>query len=150
MMSAIENTQAFAEAPASFNVKLVSPDGYDCMMTLRGASGAELLPKVEQVLEWAKSHGYRPTANGRGNPSRGGSNGHPEQGGSNPTKGGSNSHTEAQAKSDDPDVLTDERGKSYKVCEVHQARMYAKTGKGGQVWYSHPLASGEWCKGKKN
>lgn len=142
MMSAIENTQAFAEAPASFNVKLVSPDGYDCMMTLRGASGAELLPKVEQVLEWAKSHGYRPTANGRSDPARGSSNGQPAQ-------GGGNGHAEAQAKGDDPDVLTDDRGKSYKVCEVHQARMYAKTGKGGQVWYSHQTASGEWCKGKK-
>ena len=113
-------TGTFAEAPASFNVRMQSPDGFDCMLTLRATSGAELLPKVGQVIEWAKANGYKPTVNGHAAPK-------PEA---------------------DGDALTDEKGKRYRVCEIHQARMYAKTGKDGQTWYSHQLADGTWCKGK--
>ena len=60
-----ENTTAtFAEAPASFNVRMQSPDGFECQLTLRGTSGADLLPRVAQALEWAKAKGYRPIVNG--------------------------------------------------------------------------------------
>lgn len=34
-----------------------------------------------------------------------------------------------------------------KVCELHDAEM-KRHEKDGQVWYSHKLASGEYCKGK--
>ena len=122
-------TGTFAEAPASFNVRMQSPDGFDCMLTLRATSGAELLPKVGQVIEWAKANGYKPTVNGYGR------NGH------------GNGHTTPKPEADG-DALTDEKGKRYRVCEIHQARMYAKTGKDGQTWYSHQLADGTWCKGK--
>jgi len=122
-----ETIATYTEAPASFTVKLQSPDGYDCLLTLRGTSGADLLPKVGQILEWVKEHGYAPT------------NGH-----------AGNGQAAAATASSDPDVLTDDKGKHYKVCQAHDARMYAKTGKGGQVWYSHQTASGDWCKGKAN
>lgn len=126
-MSDVQTTQTptYTEAPASFCVKLQSPSGFDCMLTLRGVSGAELLPRAEAALAWATDHGYTPTTNGH---NCGGGTGTP--------------------KADAPaDVLTDDAGKRYRVCEAHQARMYEKAGKGG-TWYSHQLADGTWCKGK--
>ena len=33
-------------------------------------------------------------------------------------------------------------------CPIHGVRM-KRRGKGGQVWYSHRLNDGTWCKGKK-
>jgi len=119
----------YTEAPASFCVKLLSPAGFDCMLTLRGMTGAELLPKAEALLAWANEHGYTPTpSNGRNG------NGHAA------TTGTPNAEAPA-------DVQTDDQGKRYRVCEVHQARMHEKAGKGG-TWYSHQLADGTWCKGK--
>ena len=129
-MMSENTTTTFAEAPASFNVRMQSPDGFDCMLTLRATSGAELLPKVGQVIEWAKAKGYKPTVNGYG-------------------RGNGNGHAAPKPKGDaGGDALTDEKGKQYKMCETHQARMYARTGKDGQTWYSHQLADGTWCKGK--
>lgn len=117
---------AYTEAPASFTVKLISPDGFDCMLTLRGMSGAELLPKVSQALGWAKERGYKPAC-GCNRAERNGA---------------------VVASNNEPDVLTDESGRSYKICELHNAKMYARIGKDGKTWYSHKTASGDWCKGK--
>jgi len=128
-----ENT--FAEAPASATVRMVSPGGYDVMLTLRGMTGAGLLPKVEALLMWATEHGYSPTTA-------------PARASTNTAKGGSDGNGHSESKDADPDVLTDEKGKHYKVCSEHQARMYEKSGKGGETWYSHQLADGSWCKGK--
>jgi len=131
-MTAQEQPQVrtWTEAPASVTVRVLDAEGFDVMVTLRDDSGADLLPKVDAALKWLKSQGYRPT------------NGHSAKG------AGQVAQAAQDAAASDPDVLTDDRGKRYKVCEQHQARMYEKTGKGGQHWYSHQLADGSWCKGK--
>ena len=65
----MEEQRTWTEAPASATVKLISPDGYDVLFTLRGEAGADLLPKLTGALDWFKGHGYAPTTNGhaRGN-----------------------------------------------------------------------------------
>ena len=55
----------------------------------------------------------------------------------------------AKGEPDAEGVLSDDKGKHYKVCETHQARMYEKTNKSGGSWFSHQLADGSWCKGGK-
>jgi hypothetical protein len=36
----------FPEAPASWNTKYITPEGFECQITLRGDSGTELLEKA--------------------------------------------------------------------------------------------------------
>jgi len=63
----------WTEAPASVNLKLRF-EGYDTMLTLRGESGADVLPKLKQAIAWLSEHGAEPTepvagnANGNGAP----------------------------------------------------------------------------------
>jgi len=71
-MSDKPTTQSFTEAPASWNVKYIV-NGYDCMLTLRGESGADLLGKTAKALEWLQANGAQPTThkpatNGNGKP----------------------------------------------------------------------------------
>ena len=40
----------FNEAPASWNTKYVSPEGFECQLTLRAESGSELLEKVNGAI----------------------------------------------------------------------------------------------------
>lgn len=49
------------EAPASFNVKAVSPEGYDIMLTLRDDQSAELMKRALLALEWLKVSGFQAT-----------------------------------------------------------------------------------------
>lgn len=51
----------FTEAPVSFNVKIISPDGFDCMLTVRGSEGKELMPQALDALKWLKEKGFKPT-----------------------------------------------------------------------------------------
>lgn len=51
----------YQEAPASFNVRAISPAGYDVQLTLRSEEGAELMPRALAALAWLEQHGFRPT-----------------------------------------------------------------------------------------
>ena len=51
---------AFLEAPASWNVKIISPQGFSCMLTLRCTSGMELLAKADSALAYLLERGYLP------------------------------------------------------------------------------------------
>ena len=46
----------FTEAPASWNARYFL-NGFECMLTLRGDNGAELLPRTIAALDWLKEHG---------------------------------------------------------------------------------------------
>jgi len=63
----------YTEAPASWNVRYRTPEGFDAMLTLRGESGAELLPKTAVAIEWLLEHDCTPhngyQAKGNGKPS---------------------------------------------------------------------------------
>ena len=59
----------FNEAPTSFNVKAISPGGFDVMLTIRAAEGADLMPKALAALDWLTAQGFTSTRNGHAAPS---------------------------------------------------------------------------------
>ncbi len=53
------------EAPASWNIRYVTAEGFACQLTLRGASGGEVLTKAAAAVTYlvgrgAQPDGYRP------------------------------------------------------------------------------------------
>jgi hypothetical protein len=58
--------RSWTEAPASINIKFIF-DGYDTMLTLRGESGAEVLPKLKDAIGWLAEHGAQPNDYASGN-----------------------------------------------------------------------------------
>ena len=63
--------RTWTEAPASTTIRFAL-EGYDCMLTLRGESGADVLPKVQMAIEWLKKTNAEPTTRGNGNGRAGG------------------------------------------------------------------------------
>jgi len=61
-----EELRTWTEAPASVNIKF-SLDGYDTMLTLRGDSGADVLPKLQAAIGWLAEQGAETTASSNGN-----------------------------------------------------------------------------------
>jgi len=53
----------FSEAPASFNTRYVTPEGFVCQLTLRGESGKDLLERANKALAFLLAHGYSPCDN---------------------------------------------------------------------------------------
>ena len=121
----------FSEAPASFNIKAESPDGYDCMLTLRSDSTADLMPRALKALEWLADNGFRPTRP-FGRPAADAPAAAPAAGSSNGSSTSANGDTA--------------------VCPLHDAVMTRRTGRNGDSWYSHkairPDGTEYWCKGK--
>lgn len=112
-----------SEAPASWNVKYLL-NGYDCMLTIRGESGAELLPKTLKALEWLTANGAEPT---RISPATYNGNG------------------TAAGKPAEPPKLAD-GSIDPTWCAIHGVAM-KRHEKDGQVWYSHKVGD-SYCKGK--
>ena len=50
----------FTEAPASWNTRYVTPEGFVCQITLRGDTGKELLEKADVAMRFLLEHGYQP------------------------------------------------------------------------------------------
>ncbi len=50
----------FGEAPASWNTRYITPQGFVCQITLRGESGKDLLEKADTALAFLLEHGYQP------------------------------------------------------------------------------------------
>lgn len=55
----------FTEAPASFNVRAISPAGFDCQLTIRDSQAAQLMPRALKALEWLDSKGFQSTTKTR-------------------------------------------------------------------------------------
>ena len=53
----------FTEAPASWNTRYVTPEGFVCQITLRADSGKDLLERANVALSFLLDHGYSPTDN---------------------------------------------------------------------------------------
>jgi len=63
----------FTEAPASFNVKAISPAGFDIMLTLRDSDSRQLMTRALGALDWLVKKGFTPTsARSGGNSGRNG------------------------------------------------------------------------------
>ena len=57
---------SFAEAPASWNVRYCTAEGFCCQLTLRAESGKDLLEKAGIALAYLLQQGYKPEENHRG------------------------------------------------------------------------------------
>jgi len=51
----------YPEAPASWNTRYVTPEGFVCQITLRGENGRDLLEKAGVALSYLLAHGYTPS-----------------------------------------------------------------------------------------
>ncbi|MBV6452075.1 MAG: hypothetical protein MHPDNHAH_02826 [Anaerolineales bacterium] len=58
--SIIKPDAVFTEAPASWNTRYVTPEGFACQITIRGESGRDLLEKAGVALSFLLEHGYKP------------------------------------------------------------------------------------------
>jgi hypothetical protein len=50
----------YTEAPASWNVSYITPEGFVCRITLRGENGKDLLDKAGVALAFLMQHGCTP------------------------------------------------------------------------------------------
>ena len=50
----------FAEAPASCNVRVVSPGGYDYQITMRSGRVADVLNQAQALESWLTTNGWTP------------------------------------------------------------------------------------------
>ena len=116
------NTQ-MAEAPASWNTRYVSPEGFECQLTLRAESGSELLEKVNSAIVYLLNNDCVPYTYNRG--------GYRTPANNKSTNGNN-------ADKDQPDDPA--------WCPIHQCQM-KRWEKDGRVWYSHKVDD-DWCKGK--
>ena len=110
----------FTEAPASWNTRYLTPDGFVCQLTLRGERGEELIEHTENALALLKEKGFMPPYPNNGVKPKGNNN---------------EKHHEQSVDSEDP-----------AWCPIHQCTM-RRWEKNGRAWYSHKI-DGEWCKGK--
>ncbi|MFC1921793.1 hypothetical protein ACFLY4_00760 [Chloroflexota bacterium] len=122
-MSNNDSNNQMAEAPASWNTRYVSPEGFECQLTLRAESGSELLEKVNSAIAYLLNNDCVPYTYNRG-------------GYRAPTNVKStNGNNADKDQSDDP-----------AWCPIHQCQM-KRWEKDSRVWYSHKVDD-NWCKGK--
>jgi hypothetical protein len=122
----IKSSSVVTEAPASWNSKYITPDGFVCQLTLRGESGKDLLEKANAALTWLKENGFLPCENN----------------GFRPRNNGGSSHVQSSSTA----PAANGNGNDSHICPVHHIEM-RKWEKDGKVWYSHKDGDG-WCTGK--
>ena len=123
-MTTQESTQPiWTEAPASWNSRYITPDGFTCQLTLRANSGKGLLEKSQSALAYLREQGCIPFY-------------------------GYSKSNDTKPDNTDGDSTPDESDPAW--CPIHKVYM-TKREKNGKVWYSHKV-DGKWCnngKGKK-
>ena len=111
----------FNEAPASWNTRYISPEGFECQLTLRAETGQELLERVNGAISYLLKSGCQPYSYRGGYPKK------------------NNSHkTQSNGKQQDGNPAW---------CPIHQTEM-KHWERDGSSWYSHKTSDGDWCKGK--
>ena len=130
--SAVKTNNVTTEAPASWNTKYTSTEGFICQITLRADSGKELLEKAQAAMTHLLQAGCLPCDN---IPFRPRSNGG-QKAQTNNTPANGNGSTPAESNSN---------GNSH-VCPVHGVEM-KRWEKDSKVWFSHKVDGG-WCTGK--
>ncbi len=133
----------YLEAPASWNTKYLSPEGFVCQITLRADTGRELLEKAQAAMAHlleagcapCESIAIRPKFNGNGNGN-----------GSQPTSAPVPETQPAQLQPHSTSTPANNGADSH-VCSIHGAEM-RRWEKDGRIWYSHKKEDGSWCNGK--
>lgn len=117
---------SLAEAPASWNTRYLSPEGFICQITLRANSGKELLEKAGSAIAFLLQNNCQPVEHN--NRSR-------NSGGQLATSNNQNGNCKGNG-----------NGESH-ICPIHNIEM-RRWEKNGKVWYSHKTEDGSWCTGK--
>ena len=112
----------FTEAPVSWNIRYLTPEGCDCQLTLRGDSGQEVLEKTQAAIAYLLHNGCTPISYGKGN-------------------GNGNGHAHST-----PNQTDNNNGHDSSWCPIHECAM-KRWDKNGRVWFSHKTDEG-WCSGK--
>jgi len=123
--TSLKSNPTAMEAPASWNTRYTTPQGFVCQLTLRADSGIELLEKAQAAITHLLQTGctpcdsmvFRPSNNGHDSEAPHNGNGHLDN-------GNGDNHT----------------------CPIHGVAM-RRWEKDGRVWYSHKNGDG-WCSGK--
>ena len=110
----------FNEAPASWNTRYISPEGFECQLTLRAETGQELLEKITGAISHLLNNGCQPYSYRGGYPKN------------HPTK---KSTGNGSQQVDNPGW-----------CPIHQTEM-KHWERDGKSWHSHNI-DGDWCYGK--
>ena len=121
------------EAPASWNTRYLSPEGFVCQITLRADSGRELLEKTQVAITHLIEIGctpcealtFRPKSNGNGHKPQAAVNGASASTNTSPSNEDGNAH----------------------LCPVHGVEM-RRWEKNDRIWFSHKADDGSWCSGK--
>ena len=119
----------FTEAPASWNTKYLTPEGFECQITLRAETGSELLEKATSAIGYLLKSGclpysYRPVLRPPSEPK---------------PNGESNTNSDGTS-------LSSQDKTSPAWCPIHHCEM-KRWDKNGKTWYSHKV-DGKWCTGK--
>lgn len=111
-MSTNNQSVLYSEAPASWNTRYTTPDGFVCQLTLRAENGKDLLEKANAAINWLKEHNYSPSDNNR----------YPKK--------------QSSAKK-----VENISGEPPQICPIHQVEM-KRWEKDGRIWYSHKVENG--------
>lgn len=118
----------FNEAPASWNTKYLTPEGFECQITLRAETGAELLEKAASAIAHLLKSGCLPAST------------RPNQRPAPQPKPAAESNPNSNNSRFDKD------NSNPTWCPIHQCEM-KRWDRNGKVWYSHKV-DGQWCTGK--
>jgi hypothetical protein len=123
--NAIKPSTISIEAPASWNTRYVTSDGFICQLTLRADSGKELLEKAKMAVSHLLEIGCLPcdnsTSRGKGN-----------------WKGANKQTTSSVGL---------EKNSETQTCPIHNVEM-RRFEKDGRIWHAHRSDEG-WCNGKQ-
>lgn len=114
----------FPEAPASWNTRYITPEGFECQITLRGENGTELLEKAGKAIAYLLSNACTPYTYYRN----------------------SSHQVETKANESKKDDGQNNENDNPAWCPIHQCEM-KRWDKNGRIWYSHKV-DGKWCSGK--
>ena len=119
-----KNDVPCTEAPASWNTRYITLDGFECQLTLRADTGQDVLEKAQAAISFLLKSGCTPSFNRNLQ--------HittPEAAQHTPGTNGNNGN-----------------GHDRGWCPIHDCEM-RRWEKDGRVWFSHK-AGDEWCSGK--
>lgn len=109
-------TATYSEAPASATAKVISPNGYEWLVTMRSTRVSDLLTEAGQLEAWLGEHGWHPAPTGRASTASSNGNGQ---------------------------TSTDEAAP---VCAIHGKPMTRRSKDARTWWScAEKLPDGQWC-----